>query len=161
LGDWRITRLDGAAATREALLSSLPVARLFHYAGHADASGGDGLSSALVLAGAARLNLGDLLAVPRVPALVVLSACGAAGSGAPTGPSTSSMGLAQLFVASGAQAAVAPARDVRDDDARRFVTTFYAGLAEDAAGSFGPAFRRAALADPDDRTWESFRLVTP
>jgi hypothetical protein len=189
LPGWNVTRLEGDAATREATLGALPRARLLHYGGHARAGDGDGeaFSSALVLSRNARVELGDLLAAPAVPELVVLSACEAAGTaaGAP-----SLMGLAQAFVAAGARAAIAPTRVVGDADARRFVATFYAALAragwgaqrDGAAGieQIRTAFRSAgaelAAAPPavaadvargqmqtetETATWRSFRLLVP
>ena len=134
LPGWDVTRLEGDAATREATLSALPRARLLHYGGHARAGdGGDeAFSSALFLSHNARVELGDLLAAPAVPELVVLSACEAAGT---AGGTPSLLGLAQAFVAAGAHAAIAPTRAVGDADARRFVATFYAALARAGWGA--------------------------
>ena len=78
------------------------------------------------------MELGDLLAAPAVPELVVLSACEAAGAAAGT-PSV--MGLAQAFVAAGAGAAIAPTRAVGDADARRFVATSNPALARAGWGA--------------------------
>jgi tetratricopeptide (TPR) repeat protein len=179
LSAWQVTRLDGPAATRSATLASLPTARLFHYAGHAELSNSEPLSSALVLGGRARVELGDLLAIPSVPDLVVMSACEAAGSHQ---SGSSLMGLAQAFIAAGARAAIAPTRPIRDADARAFVAAFYASFVKGDAGrtaaAFGrmedirAAFRDAALAiesekrnvpgETRERTgWESFRLLVP
>ena len=56
LGGWQVARLDGPAATRDALLAALPAVDLFHYAGHAELAGPGGAASALVLTGGARAD---------------------------------------------------------------------------------------------------------
>lgn len=171
LGRWRITRLDGPAATREAALSALSEAQLFHYAGHAEVGEGS-LSSALLLRGGARLELGDLLASGSVPELVVISACEAAGT-ATSHPSL--LGLAQAFVAAGTFAAVAPTREIGDSVARAFVKVFYDALLDRRTGqveSVQSAFRRASLSvyelqkgagtlGGEDDGWTGFRLLVP
>jgi len=180
LGGWNVVRLDGPAATRDATLAALPNARLLHYAGHARPGAAGPLSSALVLSGEGRIELGDLLAAPGVPELVILSACEAAGTQA---RQPSLMGLAQAFVAAGAAAALAPTQPVRDADARAFTAAFYRALETKlgprpaAAPDQAVAHMRAALRDAvtalrapssappgDDSSggsWESFRLLVP
>src|SRR6185436_4848294 len=138
LGGWRVTRLDGPAATRDALLAALPDADLFHYAGHAEMGGPSGAASALVMTGGARAQMGDLLTLPRLPRLVVLSACEAAAT-----PST--MGLAQAMLAAGARAVVAPTRVVADGAAQAFVVSFYEAVAAGGASALADAFQRAAI----------------
>jgi len=181
---WNVFRLNGSAATRDATLAALPAARLLHYAGHALPGATGPLSSALVLSGEDRIELGDLLAAPAVPALVVLSACEAAGAET---RQPSLMGLAQAFVAAGAVAALAPTRPVRDADARAFTAAFYEVLGQapgperDASPDQSVARMRAALRaaakallargagggsakSQDDSvggSWESFRLLVP
>jgi hypothetical protein len=138
LAGWTVTRLDGAGATRDALLAALPAADLFHYAGHAEMAGPSGTTSALVLAGGARAQMGDLLALPYLPRVVVLSACEAAAT-----PST--LGLAQAILAAGARAVVAPTRLVADADAQAFVAAFYEGIATRGLTELPRAYQRAAL----------------
>ena len=92
---WRVSRLSGHEATRDALLAALPSVRLFHYAGHTTSGGPTGASSALILTGGQHIELGDLLALPRVPEVVVLSACRAGSGSGSDGASKSMMGLAQ------------------------------------------------------------------
>ena len=185
LKGWHVVRLDGEAVSRNALLAALPTTTLFHYAGHAQISLSDGLSSALLLSANARVELGDLLAAPAVPQLVVLPACAAAGT---LEGGRSQMGLAQAFLAAGARVAIAPIRPVGDTEAARFVGAFYSALAR-AIGSrtnasgFAPlkdtvefsrrAFRDAALAvsverrdftapeHQQDNGSDSFRLLVP
>jgi len=169
------------------VLAALPSARLLHYAGHARPGFTGPLSSALVLSGEGRIELGDLLAVPSVPELVILSACEAAG-GETRQPSL--MGLAQAFVAAGAAAALAPTQPVGDADARAFIAAFYQALESlgDAGAGRWPdhpaarmraALRQAATSLLSRRTaplaatagapsgqstsgsWDSFRLLVP
>lgn len=185
LADWEILLLDGAAASRDALLGALPQVRLFHYAGHAQISAAYGLSTSLVLGGNTRVELGDLLAAPTVPELVVLPACQAAGA---LEGGRSAMGLAQAFIAAGSRAAIAPVRPVGDQEVAAFVASFYVAFARvvrpphpaAAPAEFGQvveagrlAFRSAALAisskkrngtgpEPSgDAGCDSLRLLVP
>lgn len=186
LAGWNVVRLDGQAATREATLAALPKARLIHYAGHTRPGATGPLSSALVLSGEGRVELGDLLAVPAVPELVVLSACEAAGG---EGRQPSLMGLAQAFVAAGAAAALAPTQPVGDADAGAFTTAFYEALGngqgpqpaaapDQAIARMRTALRTAVARLSQERaasgastsksdhesepgSWDSFRLLVP
>jgi tetratricopeptide (TPR) repeat protein len=179
LADWRVTRLDGSGATRTAMLASLPSVALLHFAGHAVISELGGIDSALILNDGARVEMGDLLAAPSVPEVVVLSACEAAGTG---GIVPSLMGLAQAFVASGSRAAIAPTRQVADREAEIFSSALYASLVasrtETAPGeasqtvlrrSLPAAFRAATVAVLSRRdqsgskelNTEDFRLWVP
>jgi len=161
LDGWLVERLAGHAATRDELLARLPAVGLFHYAGHATAGAEGGTSSALVLADGQRLELGDLLALPRVPDVVVLSACRAgAGGGLGEGAATSMVGLAQAFLAAGARFVVAPIRDVGDAEARAFVVSFYAALGAGGLDAPAEAFQRAARAAVG-KSAQSFRLIVP
>jgi hypothetical protein len=190
LKEWKVTHLDRSTATRASMLAALPQARLLHYAGHAQLSGPQDLSSALLLNGGARVELGDLLAAPSLPDLVFLSACEAAGTGT-TESQPSLMGLAQAFIAAGSRVAIAPTRPIRDEDARIFVAAFYAAFVRSSTSQRGKAgeftnaepveyvrkaFRSAALevfsqrlSQPnvpvqerqDGQGWESIRLLVP
>ena len=154
LAGWRIQRLDGHTATRDLLLSELPKVDFIHYAGHAEQTG----SGTLRLANGARVDLGDLLALPRVPPFVVLSACEAGATASTEGRAQGSMvGLAQAFVASGARAVIAPTRSIRDSDARTFMSTFYAALTSPDVDSAPAAFRAAATVNGS----HGFRYMVP
>jgi CHAT domain-containing protein len=153
--------LDGPAATRDSLLTALPDARLFHFAGHAQLAGPSGAASALIVEGGARIQLGDLLALPRLPNVVVLSACEGAATGASTagdGSSASTMGLTQAFLAAGAHAVVAPSRNIADAEARVFVSALYETVGKSGFASISEAYRRAAIRSLG-RDSQSFRLV--
>ena len=154
LRGWKLTRLTAGLATRDAVLSALSAGGLLHYAGHAEVGGPSGMSSALLVADGARIELGDLLAAPRLPAVVVLSACEAA-----TSVEASMMGLAQAFLISGTRAAVAATRPVPDQSARAFMTAFYGNLQGIDAASMAKAYRQAAVSRLADTGSQSFRLV--
>ena len=154
LQGWRLTRLTAGEATRDAVLSTLSAAQLLHYAGHTEIGGPSGMSSALLVAGGARIELGDLLAAPRLPSVVVLSSCEAA-----TSAQASMMGLAQAFLISGTRAAVAATRPVPDESARAFMSAFYANLKGIDAASMAKAYRQAAVSRLADPGSQSFRLV--
>jgi cellulose synthase operon protein C len=169
---WKVVRLEGAAATRDAVLVGLSRARIFHYAGHAEVDPSVELSGALVLRGEARIQLGDLLALSSVPELAVLSACDAART-ADQHPSL--MGLGQAFVAAGARAVIAPTRPIADAFAKAFALGFYSALQGESGAeveSVRRAFHRAVLVvlgvqegDAQKGTeagdWKSLRLLVP
>jgi CHAT domain-containing protein len=156
LAGWTVVRLDGGAATRDAFLAALPAARILHYAGHSEPSVTSSTSGALLLAGRARVDLGDLLGAAQTPEVVILSACQAAGNAFTEGEAEGSMiGLAQAFIASGTRAVIAPTRAVADEDARTFMAAFYGRFANGGLDSLPGAFRRAAMATGS----QSFRLV--
>jgi tetratricopeptide (TPR) repeat protein len=169
---WKVVRLEGAAATRDAVLVGLSRARIVHYAGHAEVDPSVELSSALVLSGQARIQLGDLLALPSVPELAVLSACEAART-ADQHPSL--MGLGQAFVAAGARAVIAPTRPIADAFARAFARGFYGALQSESGvevESVHRAFHSAVLGvlgvqeggaqrGPEAEDWKSLRLLVP
>jgi tetratricopeptide (TPR) repeat protein len=156
LADWRVERLEGRAATRDALLAELPRVDFLHYAGHAEQAATGTDSGALRLADGSRVDLGDLLALPRVPPVVVLSACEAGATAFTEGRAQGSMiGLAQAFVASGARAVVAPTRPIGDADARMFMSAFYAALTRPGVESVPAAFKAASTTNGS----HSFRLM--
>jgi CHAT domain-containing protein len=148
-------------AQRAEVLAELERASLFHFAGHAQFAGLDGMSSELRLADGA-LSVGDVLSLSRAPELVFLSACEGARADVPS--LASAFGLAQAFVAAGARAVVAPTRPIADDDARALVSAFYEALASDPARDAPAALRRAVLssmADGADLDAWNFRVLEP
>lgn len=113
-----VVHLEGDAATRDAVLDAIQHASLFHYAGHADR---DESWSGLRLAQQARLTAGDIVGLSRVPALVVVLGCEAAGD------SWSRLGIAEAFVLAGSEAAIAPTYEVPDAQAHAGASQLYAG----------------------------------
>jgi hypothetical protein len=133
-------REAAAGATRAALAESL----FFHFAGHGELSGETGWEHALLLAGEARLTVGDVLTLPRVPRWVVLSACRSASS--PARSRIETAGLAQAFVAVGSEGVLA-AVDVVDDEAQaRIISAIYQHLRFDEEDRSGWILARALSA---------------
>jgi tetratricopeptide (TPR) repeat protein len=151
--------LARADATRARVLSLLPGSRLFHYAGHGQYAGTEGIDSGLSLADG-QLTLGDVLSLPRAPPLVVLSACeGARTEGAGF---ASGMSLALSFVAAGARAVVAASRPLADDTAHALLEGFYRARGADTDPA--QALQRAQLALRASRPaadWASLRVIVP
>jgi len=155
-----VARLDGADATLPELRRRLPGVDLLHVAGHGVAAGRFGWGSALLLAGDARLTLGDVLALERAPSRVVLSSCESASDAAAP---TLGLGLAQAFLVAGAERVVAALRPVGDRDTEALFRRLY-DRAEDPAADLAERLRRAQLAwraeDPA-ADWASFRVLEP
>jgi CHAT domain-containing protein len=150
---WNVVSLEGEDATSAAVRDALAHADLFHFAGHGRAAGRAGWSSAMPLA-SGQLSLGDILALPRAPARVVLSAC--------DGAHTGGMSLAQAFLVAGSRAVVASTRPVRDDVARAITSALYESLVADPHADLASALRDAQLAVRTripDADWSAFRAL--
>ena len=157
LKGWTLTRLDGEAATGAAVRAALTTADLFHYAGHGRFAGAMGWDSALPLAADARLGVDDILALPHVPAQVVLSGCETARQAADA--PLEAVGLAQAFMVAGAESAIAATRPVDDTLARDLAADLYLHAGAESAED---ALRRAQTAltrDPPVRDWAAFRVL--
>jgi cellulose synthase operon protein C len=157
---WSSKRLDGTAANAESVRKALSGADLFQFAGHGELAGFAGWDSALLLADGSRLTPGDLLALRRVPAWVVLSTC-EGGRSSEVAPGEG-IGLAQAFLLAGSRAVVASIRPVHDTIARDFMIELYKywkpGL------DLAQPFRQAQLAlrqRHPEADWKSFRLLEP
>jgi CHAT domain-containing protein len=159
---WGVTALDGASATSANVLARLASVRIFHYAGHGVFAGLEGWESALPVHGGGRIALGDVLALDRAPAGVVLSACESAR--ADLDASAESLGLAQAFVAAGAEAVVAPTRAVGDALASKLARLLYEGWAPGAPPDLAELLQRAQVriaAEDPQADWSSFRVLRP
>lgn len=154
---WAVTLWTGKQASYSAVQDALPHEDFLHYAGHGQTRGVDGWESQLFLAAEGTLRVADLLAVPRAPQYVVLSACHTI--------SADDLGLAQAFVAAGARAVVASTRPVDDDLARKLMLALYASLrAEPAEVDIPEALRAAQLSvarESPGSDWAAFRVLTP
>jgi CHAT domain-containing protein len=133
---------------------------LFHYAGHGRRAGLEGFESALRLAEATRLYVGDILSLARAPARVVLSAC----EGARTPDQDGGLSIAHAFVAAGASAVIAATRPVEDEAAHALIAALYrqgiGALATDAAAALRSAqLAGAKLAAGSDAA--GFRVLVP
>ena len=153
--------LQGRSATRGAVMSKLPKARSFHFAGHAYYSGHDGLDSGLRLADGA-VTVGEILALGKGPERVTLSACDSARSqqdGIVVG-----FGLAHAFVATGTRFVLATNKPVHDEVARVFFEDYYRALQSlDADDAPIVALRMATLQQRDrgEHDWDAFRVLSP
>lgn len=130
---YTVKLLRGASARIEAVRRALsdPCVRLFHYEGHAVFQGRDGLDASLLLADG-KLTAAEILALPRVPELAVLSGCS-------TGEADG-LGLGQAFLAQGAAEVLATAMPVDDAVAARVTRRLY------EPGAPGPLTSLAAAA---------------
>ena len=153
-----IVRLQGEAATGPAVRAALGTASLLHWAGHGRFAGAGGWQSVLPLAGDSRLTIGDILALPRVPPLVVLSGCETARQ-ADTA-ALEGVGLAQAFLVAGASAAIAATRPVQD----AFAKTLSAALHQALVAGQTPdealrSVQRSLAAQPAPPDWAAFRVL--
>jgi len=157
---WITEELKNEQASAKAVLSRLPAVDLLHYAGHGTFAGFGGWESGLLLAEDSQVTLGDLLALDRVPAWVVLSACDTGRSSIET--PVESLGLAHAFLLAGSRAVIASTRPTDD----RKVPAFFADLYRqwDGQADLAGALQRAELAwrqrNPG-ADWASFRLFEP
>lgn len=149
-------------ATRDAVAAALDAADLFHFAGHGLFAGREGWESALLLADGGRLTTGDILALPRPPAVAVLSGCETGRASAGTESPLESLGLAQAFVIAGSRTAVAAARRVPDALTRALFTELYAHWTPPAPveGPLGAATAALAAAHPGADV-AAFRVFVP
>ncbi|MFL6293798.1 MAG: CHAT domain-containing protein [Thermoanaerobaculia bacterium] len=157
---WSTEELTGAEASAETVRVRLSGADLLHYAGHGTFSGLGGWESSLLLAEETQLTLGDLLALPRVPAWVVLSSCDTGRSS--TEIPISGVGMAQAFLLAGSREVVASTRPAAD----REVPAFFAELYQqwDREPDLAVALQHAQLSwrkRAPGEDWESFRLFEP
>ncbi|MDC0721630.1 CHAT domain-containing protein [Nannocystis bainbridge] len=162
-GGFHVTHLEHGQATTAAVTRGLGTAALLHYAGHGKREGVSGWDSALALAEDASFGVGDVLALPRVPATVVLSGCetGASDPFALAG----GMNLARAFLLVGADAVIA-ASDVIDDALAAEVSAdLYRSLDPDAPFDAPARLREVLLelrrAHPATDEWKKFRAFVP
>lgn len=157
---WLIQELKSQQASPEAVRRELANADLLHYAGHGVFSGFGGWESGLLLAQETRLTLGDILALDRVPAWVILSGCDTGRSSAET--PVESLGLAHVFLLAGSRAVVASTRPAGDREVPAFFTDLYRQW--DRNQDLAVALQRAQLSwrqrNPK-ADWQGFRLFVP
>ncbi|MFP2908390.1 CHAT domain-containing protein, partial [Pyxidicoccus sp. 3LFB2] len=159
--DWRVQVLSGPTATGAGVRAALEGAELFHYAGHGRFAGLGGWESTLPLH-EGRLMVGDVLALRRVPSWVVLSGCETVRA-AQDSP-VEGLGLAQAFLAAGAQGAVAAWREVDDTHAMELMRALYRHGGPRTSAELPDALRRAQLelrASRPEADWAAFRALVP
>lgn len=156
LNSWGVdTRLLlGPRVWRSELLASTAV-DLLHWAGHSRTLRvtTDGLGAAVLPLGpTTSLSAADVLALPDVPARVVLAGC-------ETGPMDAIyLGVAQAFILAGAREVVATSRPVRDVDAQRIGQLLYV----EPEVSLAESLRRAQVAAASEvEDWAAFRVLVP
>ncbi|MEM7157558.1 MAG: CHAT domain-containing protein [Myxococcota bacterium] len=164
-----VVSLSDDTSTTARVLAELPRASWLHYVGHARSNGLGGWDSELVLAadGTAVVGVADVLALPAVPSVAVLSGC-------QTGvldPHSQSggMSLAHAFLLAGSDIVVATTEKIRDDEALSLMRDFYEaldGLDDDAVSrALASAHRRAIdterSAPPHTTAWHSVRAWVP
>ncbi|MCB9652401.1 MAG: CHAT domain-containing protein [Deltaproteobacteria bacterium] len=149
----RAELLVGPAATREATLSAIEGASLFHFAGHGVLDAADPWSAHLALAHGERLTLEDVFAARPRAQRVVLSGC-STGQALAMGRHVR-LSLPEAFLATGSASVVATTRAVTDAEARDFFKRFY-----DASGATRPvqAFREVALTS-EAAAWSAYYVV--
>jgi CHAT domain-containing protein/tetratricopeptide (TPR) repeat protein len=131
LGEQRVTRLEGAAATERGVRDALGRAGIAHFATHGIVDEKQPLASFLALsmspAGAGdddgRLSSEEIYAIPMTADLVVLSACR---SGLGRVSADGMIGLTRAFFTAGAPSLVATLWDVADAPPARLWPEFYA-----------------------------------
>ncbi len=147
--------LEGSSADGDAVRQGLAHSDFFYYAGHGVWASWE---SALPLHHGSRLDVGDVLALPRVPRQVILSACEAARS--PIGAAESVAGIAQALLTAGSQQVVAATRPVNDQVAAKLMAILQRQWL--ASGDLAEALRRAQLQTRQENPqadWASFRLL--
>ncbi|MCU0681418.1 MAG: CHAT domain-containing protein [Polyangiaceae bacterium] len=155
---FHVEQLEGAAARPPVVRAHLERSDLVHYAGHGTFGGRDGLESGLPLADGV-LTSADVLALARVPSVVVLAGCET--GRAATAGGVEGLGVAQAFLAAGARHVIAASRPVPDELAERLMRVFYEGLAAEG-GDVAASLRRAQLAlrkDDPEGDWAAFRAM--
>ncbi len=146
----------GNDASLSSLREALQRADLFHYAGHAVFGGRGGWDSTLPLAGEDTFTVGDILALQRAPAEVVLSGCET--GRADQASASQGIGIAHAFLAAGSRSVIAATRPVEDEIANALVSALYERWR--SGEDTGQSLREAQLAlmrQAPDEDWFSFR----
>ena len=154
--------LTGAEATKQAVVSKMPEARLIHLATHGLLDDVGGYFSAVALApgnyDSGLLTSRELLALKLNAELVILSACNT-GQGKITGDGV--VGLSRSLIAAGASSVIVSLWSVPDSPTTSLMTSFYRALAAGADKS--QALRQAMLATmkayPAPLDWGAFTLI--
>jgi tetratricopeptide (TPR) repeat protein len=156
---WKVERLDGAGATREAVEAALPNVSLLHYAGHGEHDGATGWDARLLIGEGEGFSVTDILALPTAPPAVVLSGCETGRVSRDT--LEGGMNLGRAFVLAGSDWVVVADRTVRDELSSAVGEGLYDALAQ--TGWDGPsALRKVQLdvrAAHPDWDWAAFRAV--
>lgn len=150
---YEVEHRTGREVTRTALEQALSSASLLHFAGHGRFQGEDGLASGLLLADKEVFSLRDLLVVPAVPGVVLLSGCETGRSDLRGGDG---LGLAQAFLLAGSSAVLAAPREVDDTATAAFLRSLLSEMKEQK--SILGAYQRASRATAITGRIHPFRL---
>ncbi|MEX1361558.1 MAG: CHAT domain-containing protein, partial [Nannocystaceae bacterium] len=156
---WSVERLDGDDATYDRVMSTLSGATLLHYAGHGEHGGVTGWGARMRIGKGEGIGVTEILAMPEVPATVVLSGCETGRVASET--LEGGMSLARAFVLAGSRWVIASDRTVPDPLAFALGLALYddPGLAgADPAVALRNAQRQLRDRHPG---WAAFRLVVP
>ncbi len=157
-GTYAVTLLQGRKATSSAARPLLERADLFHFAGHGRFIDTATLESALPLATGGAMTVGDILALPRAPARVVIAGCETARASS----EGRGFGLAQAFVLAGSNDVIASSRRTDDALAEVFASELYRAGYGRADVQPATAMQRAALATRlrvPAGDWSAFRVL--
>lgn len=152
---------EGSQATRAAIVEQLAAVELFHYAGHGTHAGPSGWRAALLLHDGDTLGVGDILALPEVPAGVVLTGCDTATVRRET--LEGGMNLGHAFVLAGAEWVLAAEGKVDDGLALALGEAMAEGRPGLDGAHAAATLRRAQLRlrQEHEAGWEAFRILVP
>ncbi len=122
--------LKGMSANATAFEKAVSGADFLYYAGHGTHTGAGGLESALLLSGQDTFEVGEILALRRVPQTVFLMGCETGMTGQDS--EGWGVGLAQAFLIAGSETVVGAVRPISDATARGFAHALW-GTSPDAA----------------------------
>jgi CHAT domain-containing protein len=152
---------SGSDATAAAIKERLSSARIFHFAGHAQASTAEPSLSRLILSsrpgGPEQALYARDLAGSSLSGLDLAVLAGCATAAGPSSRSEGPLSLARAFLAGGAASVLGTLWDIDDRDAEKLLVAFHRNLIE----SHSPlqALRRAQLtASPENRSVWAFEV---
>ncbi|HEY9605503.1 MAG TPA: CHAT domain-containing protein, partial [Allocoleopsis sp.] len=154
--------LTGDRATKTAILSLLPSARIIHLATHGILDDIQGLKSAVALAPSGSddglLTAQEILDIKLNAELVVLSACDT-GRGRITGDGV--IGLSRSFISSGVPSVIVSLWSVPDAPTASLMTEFYKNLQlnSDKAQALRQAMLTTMKQHPNPKNWAAFTLI--
>jgi hypothetical protein len=153
------TWLEQAAASHERVSAALGTVDLFHFGGHGKAEGLLGLQSRLWLAGHDVLETAEVLALERVPQVVVLSACESARGAT---QSDANLGVAQAFILRGTRVVLAATRAIPDHTGVTLAKVLYAdGIANVTPVGMHSSLRALRERFGEGGAFASYRIYTP
>lgn len=142
----------GQEVTRSKLLDALSQSDLLVYAGHGELVRDNGFESGLRLKGGERLSAADVVALPRIAEMIVLSACEVGASEREVGDEL--LGLVRAFTLAGAAGVVASQWRVNDEATAFLLGEFFRALK--VCGEPAQALQQAAMSVRRKPEWTHF-----